>query len=223
MDNNWYTESVVQVRKGAAKRGTQVRKKVALHSREVRDMIKLVEETEPDIAAIMAIARLYMLRVPSEGLPLQWHGAHSKIEVQANSARITLAKRKNHRAPIDLVRECCCSTSGRALCAVHWLQQLRERDVGATGLFDVPLHRFRAKIKELAQQVGVTDWAHVGTHSFRRGMAQDIVDTGSPLSVLLRAGGWSSSAYLEYLREGQCSEAAAGQAVIWMSDSDADC
>ena len=199
-----------------------MRKKVALHSREVRDMIKLVEDTEPEIAALMAISRLYMLRVPSEGLPLQWQGTHSTVVLQDQSATITLTKRKNHRAPTDLVRECCCPTSGRALCAVHWIQRLRESEGTSASLFGVKLHSFRTRIKALAQQVGVTDWAHVGTHSFRRGMAQDIVDAGSPLAVLLRAGGWSSSAYLEYLREGQCTEAAAGQAVIWMSDSEVD-
>ena len=131
------------------------------------------------------------------------------MTVQARSATITLAKRKNHRASIDLTRECCCPTSGQALCAIHRIQQLRE-GVGTSGeLFGIKLYSFRARIRSLAQQVGVKDWAHVGTHSFRRGMAQDIVDAGSPLGVLLRAGGWSSSAYLEYLREGQCTEAAA--------------
>ena len=78
------------------------------------------------------------------------------------------------------------------------------------------------RVKSLAKEAGLEDWASVGTHSFRRGMAQDIVDTGSPLAVLLRAGGCSSAAFLEYLRADQCQDAAAGQAVIYMSDSDAD-
>ena len=62
----------------------------------------------------------------------------------------------------------------------------------------------------------------MGTHGFRRGMAQDIIDAGSPLSVLLRAGGWSSAAFLEYLRTDQCQDVAAGQAVIYLCDSEGE-
>ena len=90
----------------------------------------------------MAISRLYMLRVPSEGLPLQWNGTHSTVVVHGTSATITLSKRKNHRAPIDLVRECCCPTSGRALCAVHWITLLREGGATSDELFGIKLQNF---------------------------------------------------------------------------------
>ena len=89
-------------------------------------------------------------------------------------------------------------------------------------MFEISLHQVRTRFKELAREAGVQDWSQTGTHSFRRGMAQDIIDAGSPLSVLLRAGGWSSSAYAEYLRERQGREAAVGQAIIALSDSEDD-
>ena len=38
-----------------------------------------------------------------------------------------------------------------------------------------------------------------GLHSLRRGAAQELVDRGGDLSVLLKAGGWRSSAFKSYL------------------------
>ena len=53
-------------------------------------------------------------------------------------------------------------------------------------------------------------------------MAQDIIDAGGSLAVLLRAGEWKSTAFLAYLRESQPQEAAVSQAVINLSDSEAE-
>ena len=75
-------------------------------------------------------------------------------------------------------------------------------------------------MKELAKRAEVDEWASVGTHSLRRGMAQDIIDSGNSLAVLLKAGGWSSAAFLEYLRSDQASDAAVSQALVYMSDSE---
>ena len=222
LDNSWYTQAVVQVKKGAAKLNTQVRKKVALHSKEVRDMIKLVMEADIEMAALMAVSRLFLFRVPSEALPLQRNGDHSSVLLCENKATVTLAKRKNTRAPSELVRECCCLTSGRALCAVHWLRRLKKLAPERGRVFTTPLHRVRQILRNVAREAGVVDWCYVSTHSFRRGMAQDIMDTGCPLSVLLRAGGWSSAAYTEYLRQDQGCEAAVGHAVMMLSDSEDD-
>ena len=139
-----------------------------------------------------------------------------------DKAIIVLAKRKNSRQASELVRECCCQASGKLLCAVHSLAWLKNENAGGGHVFELTLHRVRSSLKTIAREAGVQDWSQTGTHSFRRGMAQDIIDTGCPLSVLLRAGGWTSSAYAEYLREGQGREAAVGQAIIALSDSEDD-
>ena len=62
----------------------------------------------------------------------------------------------------------------------------------------------------------------MSSHAFRRGMAQDIVDHGVLLAGLLRAGDWSSSAFLSYLRHHQPEDAAAAQTIIMMSGSEAE-
>ena len=67
---------------------------------------------------------------------------------------------------------------------------------------------------------GVKDAVKIGTHAFRRGMAQDIVSAGGSLAVLLRAGEWHSKAFLTYLRESQPQDEAVAQVVINLSDSE---
>ena len=84
------------------------------------------------------------------------------------------------------------------------------------------LHYVRRRMKEIAREVEVANASHVGTHSLRRGMAQDIIDSGNSLAVLLKAGGWSSAAFLGYLRADQASDAAVSQALIQLSDSDVE-
>ena len=78
------------------------------------------------------------------------------------------------------------------------------------------------EVRSAAYDIGLQQHAEIGTHAFRRGMAQDIVDAGGSLSVLLRAGEWNSGAFLKYLRESQPQEAAIAQAVINLSDSEED-
>ena len=51
-------------------------------------------------------------------------------------------------------------------------------------------------------------------------MAQDIVDAGGSLATLLKAGGWCSSAYTQYLRENQSVDVAASVVLIYLSDTE---
>ena len=177
---------------------------------------------EPKVAALMAVARLFLLRVPSEGVPLQWDGDHSSISLEPSKATITLVRRKNSKAPVTLSRDCCCRSSGRKLCAVCWLHYLRRLGNGQGRVFDFTRAHFASCTKRFSTQLGFPEASYVGTHSFRRGMAQDILDHGGSLSVLLRAGDWSSSAFLAYLRQSQPSDVAVAQTVIQLSDSEAD-
>ena len=185
-------------------------------------MVKLCEVEEPELAGVFAVARIFLLRVPSEAVPLQWCGSHSTVQVDESQVTIVLAKRKNRQSPTTLVRKCCCHTTGRSLCAVHWLLFLRQKRGAHPLVFGLPIHSVRRRMKQLAHEAEVDDWTHVGTHGRRRGMAQDIIDSGNSLAVLLKAGGWSSAAFLDYLRADQASDAAVSQALVYMSDSEED-
>ena len=79
---------------------------------------------------------------------------------------------------------------------------------------------FLKHVRDLASESNVQDAALIGTHAFRRGMAQDIVSAGGSLSTLLRAGDWHSRAFLKYLRESQPQEDAIAQLIINVSDSE---
>ena len=156
MPNAWYTQSVVQVRKGLARVDRKVPRKIALTSQVVRQMVRLVKEDNTEIAALMATARMFLLQVPSEAIPLEWDGRHSSIQLTPTTASITLARRKNRSSPSTFTRSCCCSTSGATLCAVHWLHRLESMKTG-TKVFNAQLHKVRMCIKSLARDAGVAE------------------------------------------------------------------
>ena len=136
-------------------------------------MIRLAMEIDFEMAALMAVSRLFLFRVPSEALPLQRSGDHSSVELSEDKAKFTLTRRKNVKVPSVLVRECCCLTSGNTLCAVQWLHKLKVRAPERDRVFTLSLHHVRHRLRDLAREAGVTEWRSVSTRSFRRGMAQD--------------------------------------------------
>ena len=217
----WETRAVKQVERGLQRSANLPRVKRAVTSKQVHPMItEAVQSDDLQVAALMAVARLFLLRVPSEGLPLQWSGEHSQITLTETVAKIQLAKRKNSRGPVLLTRKCCCATSGRRLCAVHWLHIMKKDATDDGKVFQVTKNEFGRKIKLYAQRAGVPEASRVGTHAFRRGMAQDIIDQGGSLAALMTAGGWTSSAYAAYLRDAQLDDAAVTRTIICLSDSD---
>ena len=189
--------------------------------KQVRAMVQAACKAEAeDAACLMAVARMFLLRVPSEGIPLQWAGDHSTVELEETRVTVTLMKRKGKSTPTIMSRDCCCTTSGKSLCAVHWLRRQKERVGGVGRVFRLTRHQFLKDVKAFGQAAGVPGWQALGTHAFRRGMAQAILDEGGNLAVLLKAGGWTSSAFLHYLRDSQVQEVAVGQTVINLSDSE---
>ena len=119
-----------------------------------------------------------------------------------------------------MTRKLCCATTGRELCAVQWLADLRARTVSSDRIFHFSPSYFNKKVKEYALVLGLEGAARASSHGFRRGMAQDIVDAGGSLATLLKAGGWCSSAYTQYLRDNQSVDVAASAALIYLSDTE---
>ena len=219
----WQSPTHDQAMRGLKKGSLPPKPKPALPARVVSKMVKAaMDEGSFEVAALMAVACHFLLRVPSEAIPLEWEGAHSSVTLNDLTATITLTTRKNVAVPSVLERQCCCASSGRRLCSVHWLMAMRARSQRQTKIFTVSETEFRTKIESLASRIGANNGSRVGTHAFRRGMAQDIIDAGGSLAVLLRAGDWKSRAFLSYLRESQPEEAAVSQAVINISDSEAE-
>ena len=135
------------------------------------------EEGKLEFGALMALARQFLLRVPSEGLPLQWDGAHSTVSLAGGVCQITLRSRKNSRVPVTMVRECCCFSASPRLCSLHWLMRLKKN--GKDGrIFSFSKDAFARYVKRAAAAVGVVNAERTGTHAFRRGMATDLLASG---------------------------------------------
>ena len=108
----WDTPVIKQAANGLRKTGAPPRRKPALLSKDVKRIVEAAElNGDSYVAALCAIARLYLLRVPSEGIPLEWEGDHSRVVINGDSATITLMRRKNSRVPVALTRYCCCSSA----------------------------------------------------------------------------------------------------------------
>ena len=169
------------------------------------------------LARLMAVSRTWLLRVQSEGIPLQLDGRcglspddpgwHSVITVLSPAprprVRIDWRTRKNCPAGDHAERTCSCGSSvaSQVLCGVCALlgQIAASRSAGSS-----PADRLfpalqgssgRSAFHSVCAAVG----AETAWHAFRRGMARDMLDGGSPLGEILLAGGWRSGAFLRYL------------------------
>ena len=209
LPNGWDTPAVAQVRRGSLKEMPPHRPRLALQAAQVRSLIGVAEQRKDyEQAALLAVGRLFLFRMPSECFPLQLCGEHSSVEVHQNSVTITLASRKNSRGPSVLQRDCCCKTAGKRLCAHRWLRWAvaEATEHKRTRLFMRSVADFIDVLRSDATQLGIPQAEKLGTHALRRGMARDILDAGGSLAVLLRAGGWRSSAFAGYLRENQVED-----------------
>ena len=208
---------------GVRKSGYVPRPKISLLTKQVATIIKAaVLAGEEEVAVMIAVSRLFLLRVPSEAVRLEWDGSHSQVWVGTDEAIINLMRRKNSNIPVQLERHCCCKASGKSLCAVHWLQKWQSRRARGTRLFSLSAATFLNRVRSFDSQSQIPDAQKVGTHAFRRGMAQDIVSSGGSLAVLLNAGGWNSKTVFTYLRQSQVEDSAVAQLIINVSDSEAE-
>lgn len=221
MKNDWYDEVVRQSERGGAKMHAPPSQKKALMAAMVRQIVKqAMRRNDKEMATLYVVARLFLLRVPSEALPLEYDGSHSRLELIGNAAIITLYSRKNSRVPSVLKRTCVCTNEGRALCAVCALKDYAAGSRRTGRLFDVSYNSFLRYLRKDILNAGIDDSHSYGTRAFRRGMARDIIAAGGSLATLLMAGQWSSSAYRAYLQTSSIDEDAIANLVIDASDEE---
>ena len=131
-----------------------------------------------------------------------WIGLHKNMLV------VRLASRKNAFFGQIIKRSCTCvSRSGAsahapaAMCPVHILGKWLSDNVAVgTKVFSNGVAARAArwlKIALVAREV--RNFQSFGLHSLRRGAARALVDSGSDLATILKAGGWKSSAFAAYL------------------------
>ena len=169
-----------------------------------------------DLARLIAVARAWLLRVPSEGLPLQadgrrglppsstrWHSVVTVVRPAPRPCvRISWRVRKNAPAGDASERTCTCGPAAPdPLCGpcalLGQLASAAADGVPPDGLLFPALQRSAAR--EALRTVAAAFDLPPAWHAFRRGMAQDMLSDGRPLGEILLAGGWRSGAFLRYL------------------------
>ena len=180
---------------------------------------------DAELADAFAVARGFLFRVQSEMVPLcvspYQLGTHSGIEFRKSRVCVTLARRKNAPQRTYLERDCTCKLQGDALCAYHSLRRAvtRAQAAGRSRVFSFSYASFASATKYYAARAGVM---HVGTHAFRRGMAQDMAAQGCPLYEILQAGGWKSAGFMAYMSQHELEAGACAQFVANHSDSETE-
>ena len=157
-----------------------------------------------DIMMLYVAAYVFLLRVPSEGLPMAAHASPEGKEVpifsiQNSEAVLWFPFRKNKLYPSQLVRPCWCRCCPLT-CPVHALgRYMQQWPRGSQPFAHIPKAQALLALRELLSEIGVPDVAEYGTKGFRRGHAEDLRRGGGRLAEILGAGDWSSAAFRNYL------------------------
>jgi hypothetical protein len=168
------------------------------------------QERDPLSAMLYIISYSFLLRVPSEGLPLclacngniEKHlplGTHSALGMWEGRMVLRLATRKNRPFGSLLRRDCWCSVCS-VTCPVHAIQQWIETfEEGAAPFANITAAAARAELRRRLAVLHIGNPSSYKLHDFRRGHAQDLLEAKAPLYIILQAGEWRSAAFLQYL------------------------
>ena len=197
-------------------RGLKKKKTHRRLPRLIKDQVRLlVKEAlaidRVDFARFFILSRVFLFRVHNELFPLQVKGKssigdseawHSQIQLTDSQVTIHLKSRKNCPDGSALIRKCCCTGDPEIdiWCPVHCIKAQIE-EIPAEAPRSRPMWSFTwSEISKFLSDSAQKLFAIApGWHAFRRGMAQDLLDAGSTLTTIMRAGGWRSSAFLRYL------------------------
>ena len=187
---------------------------------------KLVSEAtrqgDWESACLYVVTYAFMLRMPSEALPMRLHAGSSAVSFSNNTIQLSLARRKNLRFGSAMSRNCWCIKNTQT-CPVHLLMGYCERMADGQPLFpSCAAERVRANLRSRLCRLGVNDAYAYGTHDFRRGHTMDMVVAGAPLSQILKAGQWKSNAFLQYVEQQEVECGAVLEAHMALSDGDDD-
>ena len=187
-----------------------------------------------DLLMVFVAAYAFLLRVPSECLPMAAHCAPAGAEVPVFSLRgdeavLYFPFRKNRLFPTEVVRSCWCCKS-RLTCPVHALGKFMNRlPAGSQPFKHFHPGQTLLALRELLVELDIANAMVYRLHDFRRGHAEDLRRLpGSTLAEILEAGDWSSSAFKDYLdkrsleRDRVAAAHTGGVQVHVPSDSDGD-
>ena len=191
----------------------------------VAELVKLAR-MEGDLASAMlyVVAYAFLLRVPSEALPLVLggsgvvvggklpEGVHSCLCMDGDVVRLQLARRKHKPHGSTLMRGCWC-VACKLTCPVHVLAPLlrHPRGCGRSPFVHLLPSSVIVDLRRRLAALGVASAGDFDTRCFRRGHTEDLRHNSSNLGDILAAGEWSSSRFMEYLHKESLEDAAVMQ------------
>jgi hypothetical protein len=174
---------------------------------QMKSLVKsLIVRARIDLARFVVIAYHYMTRVQSELYPLQVNGRsvnpdhwHSHVINDRTHVSLVFHHRKNSRSGATIKRTCLCSSSVDLLCGVCSFRGILRDFTGSPGsriFSSINLVSDMQLIRQIVHEFGIHN---LSWHSFRRSCAQELLRSGSTISQIVRAGGWRSAAFVQYL------------------------
>ena len=175
----------------------------------MRNMVISVERNIETLqfAMLWLVSYTFLLRVPSEALPIVRGDASTPIDSQAvlyledeNTLALQLKCRKNKPRGGTLRRGCVCNADRRT-CPVHalWHQFLAPMEIGTQPWINVSSGEARSHLRATLERLAIPNAEAFGTHDLRRGHARDMQLSGASLAQILAAGEWKSRAVASYV------------------------
>ena len=159
-------------------------------------------------ALLYVMAYAFLLRVPSEALPMMWvsrgqfdeaPNGQSECTIKDGKLFLRLKMRKNRRGGSIMSRGCWCEHC-QITCPVHVAERLAgHKRAGEQWFAGVSADQARTALRDRLRGLGVKEAFSYGTHDFRRGHCMDMVLQGKELHEVLQAGQWKSSAFMHYI------------------------
>ena len=195
----------------------------------VRRIVALANKqsaTEWPLAMLFLATYVFLLRLPSEALPMTvvnvgcGQGKQSVISLEGEEVCLRLGKRKNLPSGSVIRRACWCKSCA-ATCPVHALWHYFSGLEKGAEPFSAFTPGFALKsLRNMLRRLMVPEYGMYRTHDIRRGHAQDLLAKGASLALILRAGQWRSPAFLEYLDLEALEKGAVVEAHLDESSSD---
>ena len=181
-----------------------------------------------ELTMLVLAAYVFMLRLPSEALPMaaRWAGNLRDVPVfkfHSDKVELWLPKRKNRLTPSSLFRPCWCSKC-TLTCPVHVLgAYMAELPAGTQPFVGISPAQASYGVRRLLAEAGVPEADKYTSHDLRRGHADDMRRGGATLGEILRAGDWRSPAFLAYLEKEQLEFDRVCEAFDLVSEADDEC
>ena len=166
--------------------------------------------TKRRLGMLFLTSYIFLLRVPSEALPLVCGDSGLADEGQEQSVLycdsdqqvcLKLKKRKNKPEGSLLKRGCWCRSVDRSLCPVHVLwEYMQQFSFGQKVFGDISASSALWELRRCLGELGTPDAELYRCHDFRRGHADDLRESGADMSeIKATLDHLSDAAKLRYL------------------------